>query len=98
MVLKVIDLFDQAPASLQAYYGRLRKGRPSRRAKAAQKRAASEKGVPPTLPARRAVASNVRRLVPLRVLGGETFLTTRTTKGREDTKRYKPKQKSGRNA
>ena len=51
MILKVIGLFDQAPASLQAYYGRL-KGRPAfQRAKAAQKAAADEKGVPPPLPA-----------------------------------------------
>jgi glutathione S-transferase len=50
MVLKVIGLFDQAPASLQAYYGRLRERPGFRRAKAAQKHAASEKGVGPTLP------------------------------------------------
>jgi glutathione S-transferase len=50
MVLKVIGLFDQAPPSLQAYYGRLRQRPAFVRAKAAQKRAASEKGVGPTLP------------------------------------------------
>jgi glutathione S-transferase len=50
MLLEVIDLFDQAPASLQAYYGRLRERPAFRRAKAAQERAASEKGVGPTLP------------------------------------------------
>ncbi|HME84315.1 MAG TPA: glutathione S-transferase family protein [Roseiarcus sp.] len=50
MVLKVIGLFDQAPASLQAYYRRLRERPAFARAKAAQKRAASEKGVGPTLP------------------------------------------------
>jgi hypothetical protein len=41
---------EQAPASLQSYYGRL-KGRPAfQRAKAAQNAAATEKGVPPPLP------------------------------------------------
>jgi glutathione S-transferase len=50
MVLKVIGLFDQAPSSLQAYYGRLRERPGFRRAKAAQKHAADEKGVGPTLP------------------------------------------------
>jgi glutathione S-transferase len=49
MVLKVIGLFDQAPASLQAYYGRLKERPAFGRAKAAQQRAASEKSVPPTL-------------------------------------------------
>ncbi len=51
MVLKVIGLFDQAPASLQAYYGRLSERPGYRRAKAAQTLAANEKGVgPPLLP------------------------------------------------
>ena len=50
MLLKVVNLFDQAPASLQSYYSRL-KGRPAfQRAKAAQNAAATEKGVPPPLP------------------------------------------------
>jgi glutathione S-transferase len=50
MMLKVIGLFDQAPASLQAYYGRLRERPGFGRAKAAQKHAANEKGFGPTLP------------------------------------------------
>ncbi len=50
MLLEVINLFDQAPASLQAYYGRLTERPAFARAKAAQKRAASERGVGPTLP------------------------------------------------
>jgi glutathione S-transferase len=50
MVLKVIGLFGQAHSSLQAYYGRLRERPGFRRAKAAQKHAADEKGVGPTLP------------------------------------------------
>jgi hypothetical protein len=46
----LVNLLDQAPASLQSYYGRL-KGRPAfQRAKAAQNTAATEKGVPPPLP------------------------------------------------
>jgi glutathione S-transferase len=50
LVTKVVGLFDQAPASLQAYYNRL-KARPAfKRAKAAQQTAASERGVEPILP------------------------------------------------
>ena len=53
-LLKLTGLFDSAPASLQAYALRLA-GRPAfARAKAAQKRAADEKGVPPPLPAEEA--------------------------------------------
>ncbi len=49
MLLKFIGLFEQAPASLQAYYARL-KARPAfRRAKAAQQHAAEEQGVAPTI-------------------------------------------------
>jgi glutathione S-transferase len=51
MVLKVIGLFSQAPASLQAYYGRLKQRPAFARAKAAQKHAAGEKGLGPALPA-----------------------------------------------
>ena len=47
MLLKITGLFDRAPASLQAYYGRLRERPAFRRAKAAQKEAASEKEVEP---------------------------------------------------
>ena len=54
MLLKITDLFDQAPASLQAYYGRLRERPAFQRAKAAQKAAAAEKGVrPPAADGRR---------------------------------------------
>jgi glutathione S-transferase len=45
MLLKITGLFDEAPAPLQAYYGRLRARPAFQRAKAAQKEAASEKGV-----------------------------------------------------
>ncbi len=47
MLLKITGLFEQAPDSLQAYYGRLRERPAFHRAKAAQKAAASEKGVGP---------------------------------------------------
>ena len=50
MLLKMTGLFDQAPASLQAYYGRLKQRPAYRRAKAAQQAAATEKGVQPPLP------------------------------------------------
>jgi glutathione S-transferase len=50
MLLKLTGLFDQAPASLQAYYGRLKQRPAFRRAKAAQQAAADEKGVQPPLP------------------------------------------------
>ena len=50
MLLEVIGLFDQAPESLRTYYGRLCERAAFKRAKAAQMRAASEKGVGPTLP------------------------------------------------
>jgi glutathione S-transferase len=50
MLLKITGLFDQAPPSLQAYYGRLRERPAFKRAKAAQKAAAAEQGVPPPLP------------------------------------------------
>ena len=50
IVLKYIGLFDQAPASLQSYYGRLKQRPAFVWAKAAQERSASEKGVPPPLP------------------------------------------------
>ena len=50
MLLKITELFDQAPASLQAYYGRLRERPAFQRAKAAQKAAAAEKGVQPPAP------------------------------------------------
>jgi glutathione S-transferase len=45
MLLEITGLFDQAPASLQAYYCRLRERPAFQRAKAAQSVAASEKGV-----------------------------------------------------
>jgi glutathione S-transferase len=54
MVSKIIGLFDQAPAPLQAYYGRLKERPAFGRAKAAQKAAAAEKGVAPPLPLDRA--------------------------------------------
>jgi glutathione S-transferase len=57
MLLKITGLFDQAPASLQAYYGRLRERPAFKRAKAAQKAAASEKGVPPPLPSEKVSTS-----------------------------------------
>ncbi len=50
MLLKVTGLFDQAPASLRAYYGRLRERPAFGRAKAAQQHAATEKGIGPPLP------------------------------------------------
>ncbi len=50
MLLKYTKLFDQAPASLRAYYGRLKQRPAFRRAKAAQQAAATEKGVQPPLP------------------------------------------------
>lgn len=50
MMLKAIELFDQAPPSLQAYYRRLEQRPAFERAKAAQKAAADEKGVRPPLP------------------------------------------------
>src|SRR5208337_3354044 len=56
MLLKITGLFDQAPASLQAYYGRLRERPAFKRAKSAQKVAASEKGVAPPGPPERAGA------------------------------------------
>ena len=49
MLLKITGLFAQAPASLQAYYGRLRERPAFKRAKVAQKEAASEKGFEPPL-------------------------------------------------
>jgi glutathione S-transferase len=54
MMLRFTGLFDQAPASIQAYFGRLKERPAFRRARAAQKAAASEKGVPPPLPAEEA--------------------------------------------
>ena len=53
MLLKVVRLFDEAPASLQAYYERLRERPAFRRAKAAQTAAAAEKGVAPIVDVRR---------------------------------------------
>jgi glutathione S-transferase len=50
MLLKVVNLFDQAPVSLQNYYGHLKERPAFQRAKAAQEAAATEKGVPPPLP------------------------------------------------
>jgi glutathione S-transferase len=50
MLLKITELFDQAPASLQAYYGRLKERPAFKRAKAAQKDAADEKSVPSPAP------------------------------------------------
>ena len=50
MMLKVVKLFDQAPASLRAYYERLRERPAFMRAKAAQNAAASAKGLGPPLP------------------------------------------------
>ncbi|MBV9288697.1 MAG: glutathione S-transferase family protein [Hyphomicrobiales bacterium] len=50
MLLKITGLFDEAPASLKAYYRRLRERPAFARAKAAQKGAAAEKGVSPPLP------------------------------------------------
>ena len=47
MMLKFVRLFDQAPESLKAYYGRLRERPAFQRAKAAQKTAAVEQGVAP---------------------------------------------------
>ncbi len=47
MLLKVVRLFDEAPASLQSYYERLRERPAFKRAKAAQTAAAAEKGVAP---------------------------------------------------
>ncbi len=47
MLLKITGLFDEAPASLQAYYARLRERPAFHRAKAAQTEAAREKGVEP---------------------------------------------------
>jgi glutathione S-transferase len=57
IVLKYIDLFDQAPSSLQSYYGRLEERPAFQRAKAAQKAAAAEKGLPPPLPPEQVSAS-----------------------------------------
>lgn len=45
MMMKMIGLFDQAPASLHAYYARLSERPAFRRAKTAQTEAAREKGV-----------------------------------------------------
>ena len=69
MLTKVIGVFDQAPASLQAYYNRL-KGRPAfKRAKAAQQRAAEEKGVDSILPTEK--KSDAARIEPpARTTGG----------------------------
>lgn len=50
MMLKVVKLFDQAPASLQVYYERLRERTAFIRAKAAQNAAASAKGLGPLIP------------------------------------------------
>jgi glutathione S-transferase len=51
MLTKVIGVFDQAPASLQAYYNCLKTRPAFKRAKVAQQAAAEEKGVRPILPA-----------------------------------------------
>jgi glutathione S-transferase len=50
MMLGFVDLFDQAPASLQAYYRRLAERPAFHRAKAAQQAAAAAKGIGPLLP------------------------------------------------
>ena len=47
MMLRFVRLFDQAPASLKAYYDRLRERPAFQRAKAAQTAAAVEQGVAP---------------------------------------------------
>ena len=47
MMLRFVDLFDQAPASMQAYYARLHERPAFSRAKAAQQAAAEEKGLSP---------------------------------------------------
>ena len=47
MMLKFIGLFDQAPASLKAYYDRLSERPAFQRAKAAQKVRGDAKGVAP---------------------------------------------------
>ena len=57
MLLKVVNLFDQAPASLRAYYDRLRERPAFRRAKAAQATAASAKGLGPPIPPDEAVSA-----------------------------------------
>ena len=52
MMLKVVGLYDKAPASLAAYHERVRERPAFLRAKAAQTRAAAEQGVaaPPAGP------------------------------------------------
>ena len=57
MMLKVVNLFDQAPASLRAYYERLRERPAFRRAKAAQATAAGAKGLGPLIPPDEAVSA-----------------------------------------
>jgi glutathione S-transferase len=52
MLLKITGLFDRSPAPLQAYWGRLKERPAFARAKAAQKAAAAEQGLLPSLPAK----------------------------------------------
>ena len=71
MVLKVIGLFDQAPASLQAYYGRLRQRPGLRAGEGGAEERGERKGRRADAAAQRAVVKTRRGISPSKTAGGK---------------------------